>query len=170
MSKQVEVPPELVDKAETFLDRAAEQRTRTLLQDRRPGEPVQTISHRSVAEEITSLAYKHFSNRLLSDKAIHTLYDFLPSPLGDDDAGPSDDEAAALRRAVQEALQATSTPEVDRGAEMKERIESRTESEACKRGDHGHCVYWICAQRCCCSCHETPWVDLDEQVDGVDRG
>jgi hypothetical protein len=28
-------------------------------------------------------------------------------------------------------------------------------SEACTRGDHGHCVYWICAQRCTCKCHRS---------------
>jgi hypothetical protein len=26
-------------------------------------------------------------------------------------------------------------------------------SQACTRKDHGHCVYWVCAQRCACSCH-----------------
>jgi hypothetical protein len=45
---------------------------------------------------------------------------------------------------------------------------TRVMSAACTRGDHGHCVFWVCGGRCACNCHQSAALSDHQGTGGAD--
>jgi hypothetical protein len=125
MSKQVEVPESAKQAAMLAKHRAEMEAHRELAKSLRPGEVVGTIDSTpfwdafwdALEAEALPAIYKHFSDRLREvwTKAMADPAAFTPRRLQIDDLEQEESLIDWQLRAVLIALQATSTPEVDRG-------------------------------------------------------